>query len=120
MFLRRYLIDDGNATETTTVHPPQAGESKAFTGHDYGSSYTYSVKACFGNGLASDTTCREQTGSLAVSVELSAPTGVALDSSVGYDGSYALSWSSVTGMASYTIEELALSDPANACPDSFR
>ena len=43
---------------------------------------------------------------------------MALDGSVGHDGSYALSWSSVTGMASYTIEELALSDPANACPDS--
>ena len=58
---------------------------------------------------------REQTGSLTVRVELSAPSGWSLaggisdsdsdsEAKAAYNGSYTLSWSPVTGMASYTIE----------------
>ena len=117
---------DGNVTGTNVYRPQE--ERKEFADRQYGSSYTYSLKACFGDGLAADTTCREQTGSFTVSVELSAPANAALEArfpdpddgsyTSGHDGSYTAQWSEVAGKDSYTIQELALAAPADSCPDS--
>ena len=100
---------DGN----TARHEIDAGDSsKLFSGQEYGKTYSYTLKACVGDGSATDLTCVDQDGAspaaLSVEVKPATPTGLSDDDSQqSTDGEYELTWGTVDAGAStdYELQE---------------
>ena len=83
-----------------------ANTSLDFSGKEYGKTYTYTLKACVGDGSATDFTCVDQDGaSLSVEVKLPAPGSLSSDETASYDRVYELNWDTVTDAVGYQLQE---------------
>jgi hypothetical protein len=87
-------LNSGSWSEIHNASPT----SKAVSGKTPGS-WEYRLRACSGAG------CSGYSGTKTVTVSAPATPGTPSGPSFDYDGSYTISWSSVTGAASYTLQE---------------
>ena len=108
-----YILTESVEEGDDVLHEIDAADtSLGFNGKEYGETYTYTLKACAGDGSADDFTCVDQGGAppAALSVEVKPGTPADLkddDFQQSTDGKYELTWDAAAAGAGayYELQE---------------